>query len=87
MVIIRSLLMIKICITSIYKPLRLTLNQFIENGVYPCEWKKANVVPIHNKRDKQTLKIIAQYLYFQLTVKFLKDSYITRCLVSFLIKA
>ena len=48
--------MIKICITSIYKPLRLTLNQFIENGVYPCEWKKANVVPIHNKSDKQTLK-------------------------------
>ena len=50
--------------------------------------KKANVVPIHNKRDKQTLKkIIVQYLYFQLTVKLLKDFYITRCLVSLLIKA
>ena len=24
--------------------------------MYPCEWKKANVVPIHKKGDKQTLK-------------------------------
>ena len=28
----------------------------IDNGMYPCEWKKANAVPIHKKGDKQTLK-------------------------------
>ena len=27
----------------------------IDSGIYPCEWKKANV-PIHKKGDKQTLK-------------------------------
>ena len=35
--------------------MRLTFNRCIENGIYPCEWKKANV-PIHKIGDKQTLK-------------------------------
>ena len=51
-----SIRMIKICSTSICKPLRLIFNHCIDSGIYPCEWKKANVVPIHKKGDKQTLK-------------------------------
>ena len=51
-----SIRMIKICSTSICKPLRLIFNHCIDNGIYPCEWKKANVVPIHKKGDKQALK-------------------------------
>ena len=51
-----SIHMIKICSTSICKPLMLIFNQCIESGIYPCEWKKANAVPIHKKGDKQTLK-------------------------------
>ena len=51
-----SFRMIKICNTSICKPLRLIFNHCIDSGIYPCEWKKANVVPIHKKGDKQTLK-------------------------------
>ena len=46
--------MIKICSTSTCKPLRLIFNLCIDNGIYPCEWK--NVVKIHQKGDKQTLK-------------------------------
>ena len=26
------------------------------SGSFPCDWKKANIVPIHKKGDKQTLK-------------------------------
>ena len=48
--------MIKICSTSIWKPLRLIFNQYIDSGIYPCGWKKANVVSIHKIGDKQTLK-------------------------------
>ena len=51
-----SIRMIKICSTSICKPLRLIFNHCIDSGIYPCEWKKANVVPIHKKGDKQTFK-------------------------------
>ena len=66
-----SIRMIKICSTSICKPLRLIFNHCIDNGIYPCEWKRANVVLIHKKGDKQTLKkTIAQCLYFQFQLKF-----------------
>ena len=44
-----SIRMIKICSSSICNPLRLIFNYYIDNGIYPCEWKKANVVPIHKK--------------------------------------
>ena len=45
-----SIRMTKICSTSICKPLRLIFNHCIDNGIYPCEWKKVNVVPIHKKK-------------------------------------
>ena len=51
-----SIRMIQIFSTSICKPLRLIFNYCIDNGICPCEWKKANVVPIHKKSDKQILK-------------------------------
>ena len=51
-----SIRMIKICSTSICKPLRLIFNHCIDNGIYPCECKKAYVLPIHKKGNKQTLK-------------------------------
>ena len=49
-----SIRMIKICSTSICKPFRLIFNHCIDSGICQCEWK--NVVPIHKKGDKQTLK-------------------------------
>ena len=48
-----SIRMIKICSTSVCKPLRLISNHCIDNGVYPCD---CNVMPIHKSGDKQTLK-------------------------------
>ena len=49
-----SIRILKIWI-SIYKPLRLIFNHCIDNGIYPCEWKKADS-QIHKKGDIQTLK-------------------------------
>ena len=48
--------MLKKCGSSIYKPLKMIFKQCIETGVFPSEWKKANIVPIHKKGDKQTLE-------------------------------
>ena len=51
-----SIWMIKICDASICKPLELIFRSCLENGKFPTEWKKANVVPAHKKGDKQNLK-------------------------------
>ena len=51
-----SIRMLKICGSSIYKPLEMIFKQCIETGVFPSEWKKASIVPIHKKGDKQTLE-------------------------------
>ena len=51
-----SIRMLKVCGSSIYKPLEMIFKQCIETGVFPSEWKKANIVPIHKKGDKQTLE-------------------------------
>ena len=51
-----SIRMLKICGDSINKPLGLIFRACLEHGVFPQNWKKANVVPIHKKNDKQSLK-------------------------------
>ena len=48
--------MIKACGKSICKPLNLIFNQCIDTGSFLLEWKKASIVPIHEKGDKQCLK-------------------------------
>ena len=49
--------MLKICGSSIYKPLEMI---YASNALIyasnPSEWKKANIASIHKKRDKQTLE-------------------------------
>ena len=51
-----SIRMLKICGKSICKPLRLIFQDCIDNGIYPLDWKKANVVPAFKKNDKQSIK-------------------------------
>ena len=42
--------MLKICDESICKPLRIIFRSCLENGKFPSEWKKANVVPGFKKK-------------------------------------
>ena len=48
--------MVKVCAASIYKPLEIIFNQCLDTGVFPSEWEKGNIVPIHKKVDKQKLQ-------------------------------
>ena len=48
--------MTKIRDASICKSLELIFRSRLENRKFPTEWKKANVVQAHKKRDKQNLK-------------------------------
>ena len=51
-----SIRMIQLCGETISKPLEMIYKTCLQLGVYPSEWKKANIVPIHKKGDKQILK-------------------------------
>ena len=51
-----SIRMMKICDDSICKPLKLIFQSCLKGGKFPSKWKKANVVPIHKKGDKQIFK-------------------------------
>ena len=48
--------MIKLCGNSICKPLTIIFHDCLNGGKFPHEWKKANVVPVHKKGSKQSLK-------------------------------
>ena len=51
-----SIRMLKLCQISICKPLLIIFRTCMRRGKFPTDWKKANIVPIHKKSDKQTLK-------------------------------
>ena len=44
-----SIRMITTCGGSITFPLKLIFKSMINEGVFPNDWKKSNVVPIHKK--------------------------------------
>ena len=48
--------MIKLCGNSICKPLSIIFNDCLNKGKFSHEWKKANVVPVHKKGNKQSFK-------------------------------
>ena len=45
-----SICMLKLCASTISKPLFLLLKHNLENECFLSEWKKANIVPIYNKK-------------------------------------
>ena len=51
-----SIRMVQICDKAICKPLHLIFSSCIESGIFPPEWKKANVVHINNWDHKQNVK-------------------------------
>ena len=65
--------MLKIYGSAIYKPLVITFKQCVDTGIFPSDWEKGNIVPIHRKGGKQILKIIIQYRYSLFVEKFLND--------------
>ena len=50
-----SIRMLKLCTTSISKPLHILFNNSVISECFPNEWKKANVIPVHKKGDKQKI--------------------------------
>ena len=51
-----SIRMIKTCGDSIIFPLELIIKSMVNEGVFPEDWKKRNVVPIHKNKFKNVIK-------------------------------
>ena len=51
-----SIRMIKTCGDTITFPLKLIFKSMINEGVFPDDWKKSNVVLIHKKESKNLIK-------------------------------
>ena len=45
-----------LCGKAIVEHLRILFLSFLEEGIYPDDWKKNNVVPIHKKESKNLIK-------------------------------
>ena len=48
-----SVAMINMCDKSIVDPLCRIFERCLETGIYPSQWKKANIIPVHKKGCKQ----------------------------------
>ena len=51
-----SIHMVKLCGNLICKPPSIVFNDFLNEGTFSHKWEKANVVPVHEKGNKQSLK-------------------------------
>ena len=45
--------MLQLCAESIHIPLGIIFRNIVKTGIFPDQWKLANVSPIHKKNDKQ----------------------------------
>ena len=51
-----SIRMLKLCESAITEQLYLIFKNCLSSNTFPDVWKKANVIPVHKKGDKQVLK-------------------------------
>ena len=50
-----SIRMLKLCIDLLCRPVELIFKDCLTNGIFPSDWEKGNIVPVHRKNDKQCL--------------------------------
>ena len=58
--------MLKICGSTTYRPLEIIFKEALSTGLFPSEWKKENIVPVHKKGGKQVLKRFNEMFSFLL---------------------
>ena len=51
-----SIRMIKICKSSVSKPMEILFRNCLESECFPKEWKKADIIPVYKENDKQLIK-------------------------------
>ena len=65
--------MLKLCGPSIIKPLSLLFNNCQRDSIFPSDWKKANVIPVLKKRNKQLVSNYHPVSLCRFVLKFSKN--------------
>ena len=47
--------MLKLCGMHLCVPLKIIFDNILKTGIFPDQWKEANVTPVHKKNDKQMI--------------------------------
>ena len=68
--------MIKLCGNELALPLKIIFDNILATGVFPKQWKKANVTPIHKKNDKQDVTNYRPISLLPIFLKFSKKLYL-----------
>ena len=69
------------CDKTLVYPLKLIFKVFIQEDVFPDCWKKANIVPIHEKESKNLLKNYRQISLLPIFGKIRKESFLKSFLI------
>ena len=77
-----SIRMLKICGSSVCRPLQIICKSCLDKGKFSQEWKKANVVPIHKKNDNQLVKNYSPISLLPICGKIVEIFSTILCLIS-----
>ena len=80
-----SIGMVKLCVTSVIKPLSLLFNIFLRDRVFHNKWKKINVISVHQKGNKQLVSNYRPLSLLSICSKIFKKL-IFDCIYDFQIK-
>ena len=73
--------MMQLCGKEIILPLQLLFKSMLEEGIFPDDEKKSNVVPVDKKESTNLVNII-QLVFFLSSVKSVKGLYSILCIIT-----
>ena len=65
--------MIKICDSSIAKPLSIIFRNSLNSGIFPDKWKRSNIVPVQKKGNKQLMQNYLPVSLLPISSKILEE--------------
>ena len=80
---VTSTRMLKLCATSVSKPLHILFNNIVINECFPNEWKKTNIIPVHKEGGKQVIKNYRPVSLLPICSKII-EKMIVNCLFKYL---
>ena len=77
-----SIRMIQLCGKEIILPLQLLFKSMLEEGIFPDDWKKSNVVPVHKKESTNLIKNYRPISLLPILSKIFERLMLILCLIT-----